>query len=526
MPGQLFGVTMSTGLVRGVTVTEAGELLEVTERPVSLDRALDNACDAALELAAAAGHDAPVMAIGGDPEDWVGRGGVRLIGECDAFLAAARVEGCVDDVRVVAVVDAGRVGTRVHVLDTMTGRLISSVGTDEFSGDGLTMAVTSYLWSTYGAAERGSAAEMAGLAAAADRAIRMLGTERAVDLSGPFVTDPVRLRRTEFDAIVADCASRVQPLIDDAVRLGAQAVLVVGGCAESASLPAVLAARTAAPVRVPRHPAAFSAAGAAHLSTVIPSARPFAAPRSVPAQRVPVAPRSEAAVPTTASAADHVGPAHSAPAAHAAPGRRRSPRVAAVAGTAALVAVATLGAAAGASERGSIDDVRATDRVVATSAVPPADAPGQTRPQGVVSAPTDTTTRTTAPAGSTTETATGVTGTDPAASDIAATVPPGTTTTTSTDPNRRPVTTAPGRNNGTGNGNNGTGNNGPVRNPNAGGGGRDTTPTRDRDDESTSHAPVATPSATPKPTTTTTTPRSTTSSTAPTATHPTTRTSP
>ncbi|MBY6368569.1 hypothetical protein [Rhodococcoides corynebacterioides] len=517
---------MSTGLVRGVTVTGAGELLEVTERPVSLDRALDNACDAALELAAAAGHDAPVMAIGGDPEDWVGRGGVRLIGECDAFLAAARVEGCVDDVRVVAVVDAGRVGTRVHVLDTMTGRLISSVGTDEFSGDGLTMAVTSYLWSTYGAAERGSAAEMAGLAAAADRAVRMLGTERAVDLSGPFVTDPVRLRRTEFDAIVADCASRVQFLIDDAVRLGAQAVLVVGGCAESASLPAVLAARTAAPVRVPRHPAAFSAAGAAHLSTVIPSARPFAAPRSVPAQRVPVATRSEPTVPATTAAADHVGPADSAPAAHAAPGRRRSPRVAAVAGTAALVAVATLGAAAGASERESIDDVRATDRAVATSAVAPADAPGQTRPQGVVPAATDTTTRTTAPAGSTTETATatGVPGTDPAASDIAATVPPGSTTTTSTDPNRRPVTTAPGQNNGNGNnGGNSTGN-GPVRNPNAGGGGRDTTPTRDRDDESTSHAPVATPTpATPKPITTTT-PRPTT--TAPAATHTTTRTSP
>lgn len=494
MPAQLFGVTMSTGVVRGATVSETGELLAVTERPVSMDRALDNACDAALELAAAAGHDAPVMAIGGDPEDWVGRGGVRLVGECDAFLAAARVEGCVDDARVIAVVDVGRVGTRIHVLDTLTGRLISSVGTDEFSGDALTMAVTAYLWSTYGAAERGGSAEMAGLAAAADRAVRMLGTERAVDLSGPFVTDPVRLRRSEFDAIVADCEARVQPLIDDAVRLGAQVVLLVGGCAESTSVVDVVAHRTPAPVRVPRHPAAFSAMGAANLSTVIPSARLFAAPRSIPAQRVPVVERP-------AVEAVETGPAPIG--AHAAAGRRRSPRVAAVAGTAALVAVATLGAAAGASERGPVD-VRATDRVVATSGVSTPDAtPAQTRPQGAAPAPTstDTTTATTAP-------------TLPA-TDIAGTVTSPPPVTTSTDP-RQPSASAPSSarpDTAPAAG----GPSGPGRSSAAnGGGGRDTTPTRDRDDDPTPRPPASTSapgtSATTSPPAATTTVRPSTSS--------------
>ncbi|MBY6361484.1 hypothetical protein [Rhodococcoides corynebacterioides] len=491
MPAQLFGVTMSTGLVRGATVSEGGELLEVTERPVSMDRALDNACDAALELAAAAGHDAPVMAIGGDPEDWVGRGGVRLIGECDAFLAAARVEGCVDDVRVVAVVDVGRVGTRIHVLDTLTGRLISSVGTDEFSGDALTMAVTSYLWSTYGAAERGGPAEMSSLAAASDRAVRLLGTERAVDLSGPFVTDPVRLRRTEFDAIAADCAVAVQPLIDDAVRLGAQVVLLVGGGAESTSVVDVVAHRTAAPVRVPRHPAAFSAMGAAHLSTVIPSARLFAAPRTVPAQRVPVVERTDPPVPATPAPMG----------AHAAAGRRRSPRVAAVAGTAALVAVATLGAAAGASERGPVD-VRATDRVVATSGVSTPDAtPAQTRPQGAAPAPTSadtptTTTATTAPTLPLT--------------DVAGTVTSPPPVTTSTDP-RQPTATAPSSGSAA-NSPSTAGNTGPGRSSAAnGGGGRDTPPTRDRDDDPTPHPPAttsvpSTPATTSAPPVTTTVP--------------------
>ncbi len=478
MPAQLFGVTMSTGVVRGATVSDVGELLEVTERPVSMDRALDNACDAALELAAAAGHDAPVMAVGGDPEDWVGRGGVRLVGECDAFLAAARVEGCVEDARVIAVVDVGRVGTRIHVLDNLTGRLISSVGTDEFSGDALTMAVTSYLWSTYGAAERGGSAEMSSLAAAADRAIRLLGTERAVDLSGPFVTDPVRLRRNEFDAIVADCAARVQPLIDDAVRVGAEVVLLVGGCAESAAVVDVVAHRTDAPVRVPRHPAAFSAMGAAHLSTVIPAARLFAAPRTVPAQRVPVA----AAAPVETPPAP-VG-------AHAAPERRRSPRIAAVAGTAALVAVATLGAAAGASERGPVD-VRATDRVVATSGASIPDAtPAQTRPQGVGPAPTstDTTTATTAPTLPVT--------------DIAGTVTPPPPVTPSTDP-RQPTAAAPSSGGSTTTG----GTSAPGRpSVSNGGGGRDAVPTRDRDRDddptprpTTSTSAPGTPATTPTP---------------------------
>ncbi|MBY6537460.1 Hsp70 family protein [Rhodococcus sp. BP-349] len=391
---ETFGVSMSTGCVRGVVMDPEGRVVEVRSLATGSDRPLFAAAAAAIEMAAdlCAGPEAPVIAVGGDPENTYGPGGVRLVAECDALLAAARMEGCVDDARTLAIVDLGRVGTRVHVLDTQTGDLFSSVGISELSGDAIDAAVADHLSTTFGAAEKMSPAAVRTLARDSLAAKEMLSDERAVDLSGPFVTDSVRLRRTDVELLIADSTATLVDLVDDAVARGADAVLLVGGGAHIPSVRRDIAARVAVPVITPRWPQFFAAMGAAHLSTVVPA--------SVGAAPLPVVVAPPADDEVTAAFTTVAEPAHT-PAAEPAhtpdpevapePGtarpplrtprtatgaprrarstRRRRSRAGVVVGTTALVAAVTLGAAAGASGRSEIENVQATDRVVVTSSV-------------------------------------------------------------------------------------------------------------------------------------------------------------
>ncbi len=391
---ETFGVSMSTGCVRGVVMDPEGRVVEVRSLATGSDHPLSAATAAAFEMAAdlCVSPDAPVIAVGGDPESTYGPGGVRLVAECDALLAAARMEGCVDAARTLAVVDLGRVGTRVHVLDTQTGDLYSSVGITELSGDAIDAAVADHLSTTFGAAEKMSPAAVRTLARDSLAAKEMLSDERAVDLSGPFVTDSVRLRRTDFELLIAQPTSMLVDLVDDAVARGADAVLLVGGGAHIPSVRRDIAARVAVPVITPRWPQFFAAMGAAHLSTVVPPA--------VDAVPLPVVTAPPADDEVTAAFTTVAEPAHT-PAAEPVPTpepevapepetarpplptprvvtgaprrarstRRRRSRAGVVVGTTALVAAVTLGAAAGASGRSETEAVQATDRVVVTSSV-------------------------------------------------------------------------------------------------------------------------------------------------------------
>ncbi|KQU28264.1 MULTISPECIES: Hsp70 family protein [unclassified Rhodococcus (in: high G+C Gram-positive bacteria)] len=391
---ETFGVSMSTGCVRGVVMDPEGRVVEVRSLATGSHHPLSAAAAAAFEMAAdlCGGPDAPVIAVGGDPESTYGPGGVRLVAECDALLAAARMENCVDAARTLAIVDLGRVGTRVHVLDTQTGDLYSSVGITELSGDAIDAAVADHLSTTFGAAEKMSPAAVRTLARDSLAAKEMLSDERAVDLSGPFVTDSVRLRRTDFELLIAQPTAMLVDLVDDAVARGADAVLLVGGGAHIPSVRRDIAARVAVPVITPRWPQFFAAMGAAHLSTVVPPAvdavplpdvtappaddevtaafttvaepahTPAAEP--VPTPEPEVAPEPETARPPLPTPRVVTGAPRRARST-----RRRRSRAGVVVGTTALVAAVTLGAAAGASGRSETEAVQATDRVVVTSSV-------------------------------------------------------------------------------------------------------------------------------------------------------------
>lgn len=371
---ETFGVSMSTGCVRGVVVDGGGRLVEARTSFTDVLHPLTDASTAATDMSAELGwaRDAPVMAVGGDPEDVYGPGGVRLIGECDAFLAAARMDGSLEFARTVAIVDLGRVGTRVHVLDTSTGELYFSAGTAELSGDAIDAAVAEYLAATFGAAEKMSPAAVQNLARDSVVAKEMLSDERAVDLSGPFVVDPVRLRRTDFELLVAPLLAEFLGHLGDAVAQGVDAVLLVGGGAHIPFLQRVVTEHVAVPMVVARYPQHFAALGAAHLSTVIPPA-PVSAPIPVPEQfpaddsvTTVLTPVSRAVLPTPPPARSSVPVRRSRPAR-----RRRRSRVGVVVGTSALLAAVTLGAAAAASGQSEDVDVRSADRVVVTSSVSP-----------------------------------------------------------------------------------------------------------------------------------------------------------
>ncbi|MBM7417186.1 MULTISPECIES: Hsp70 family protein [Nocardiaceae] len=379
---ETFGVSMSTGCVRGVVMDPEGRVVEVRSLATGSDHPLSAAAAAAFEMSAdlCVGPDAPVIAVGGDPESTYGPGGVRFVAECDALLVAARMEGCVDSARTLAIVDLGRVGTRVHVLDTQTGDLYSSVGIAELSGDAIDAAVADHLSTTFGAAEKMSPAAVRTLARDSLAAKEMLSDERAVDLSGPFVTDSVRLRRTDFELLIAQPTAMLVDLVDDAVARGADAVLLVGGGAHIPSVRRDIAARVAVPVITPRWPQFFAAMGAAHLSTVVPpavDAVPLAVVAAPPADDEVTAALTTVAEPVPKPEPEPETTRPPLPTPRVVTGaprrarstRRRRSRAGVVVGTTALVAAVTLGAAAGASGRSETEAVQATDRVVVTSSV-------------------------------------------------------------------------------------------------------------------------------------------------------------
>ncbi|MGB6183036.1 MAG: Hsp70 family protein, partial [Rhodococcus sp. (in: high G+C Gram-positive bacteria)] len=221
---ETFGASMSAGCVRGVVLDGSGRIVDVRYADAA-DSTADSAI-AALEMSAelGLGHDAPVLAVSGDPQEMYGPGGVRLIGECDAYLAAARVEGCVDHARILAIVDLGSVGTRVHLLDASTGEQFSCTRTDQLSGHAVDDAIADHLAVTFGATEKMSDAAMSNLARDSTAAKEMLSDERAVDLSGPFVTESVRLRRTDVEVLIESMVADVADMVADAVASGAEAV--------------------------------------------------------------------------------------------------------------------------------------------------------------------------------------------------------------------------------------------------------------------------------------------------------------
>ncbi|MGU3432795.1 Hsp70 family protein [Actinomycetes bacterium M1A6_2h] len=340
-----FGASMGTGCVRGVVTDSYGTVIDSDVRPVH-GPSIAATADAAQELAQWYGDEAPVLVVSdhsGNPvADPYVHDGLRMIGEVDAIVAANRSLGIMRSLRELAVVDVGRMGTRVHVVDSYTGEILSTSRTELFGGDVCDLAVVEYLLDTYGAAELLSDGAVAALATEVAAAKEVLSTEASVDVSGPFVTDSVRLRRFVFEDLIGPETGALVALVSAALAAGdVDGVLMVGGGANIASVVRAVMNITDLPVVVPDRPELFAAVGASRLSTVIP------VPTVVPAPPAPAAvshsPRQHAAVSLSSSS------------------KRRRSRIAAYIGTCAVIAVAVVASLTAASARtASVDTMSET----------------------------------------------------------------------------------------------------------------------------------------------------------------------
>ncbi|WP_156148774.1 Hsp70 family protein [Rhodococcus sp. MEB064] len=300
------GISLGASAIRAAVMDPMGRALLGTESvPVVRGRdRLEVAVEVVDSVCARHGadRDSAVLVVPDEPCSRIGTialsihsgGCVRLASELGAQLMYLRMRGLVEAGSTVAIVDMGKSGTSVSVVDVATGFVQDAAWTDRFRGSAFADSVREHLLSAYGTSDPLSPGDSQSLTDGVEWAMEMIALHRVVRVSGPFVGGTVNVWRTTVDRLMLDYVSDAADWVSDVVRRGPRqvdAVVLAGGPANLPLLRGVFAREWGSSLVMPQEPQSIAATGAALLA-----ARRSGSPISGPIRTVESQPRHAALV--------------------------------------------------------------------------------------------------------------------------------------------------------------------------------------------------------------------------------------
>lgn len=276
------GAAVGSWSVRAAVVDAEGrallgfEVVEGTDPDERTTVALDLIGSLGTRYGAAA-HDS-VLVVPDEPSSRIGTDmfaihdadQVHLASELGAQVTYLQARGLIEECRHIAIIDAGRSGVGVSVVDVVGGEVLGSGHCRLFGGDYCADMVYQYLLDAVGPElESADPAEVLPLEFGSEWAVEMLAAHRSVRVPGPFVGGTARLWRQTLDDLIAPGLQRAirwarEGLVECPVRIDAVALL--GGCANLPTVRARFSDALGHRIIAPTAPETASAKGAALLA--------------------------------------------------------------------------------------------------------------------------------------------------------------------------------------------------------------------------------------------------------------------
>ncbi|CCQ13724.1 putative uncharacterized protein [Rhodococcus sp. AW25M09] len=201
--------------------------------------------------------------------------GVVLVSELGAQLVALRETGVLAGEQCVALLDVGASGTSVAVVEVGSGRVLASRRTDELSGDVCDRMLCDHLIGMFGAAEALTVEARRRLVSDVRVGKHELSSVRSVSIRGPFVGGRASLWRGDLDELIGDAVRRTVSMAAEvlgvvrAQGIHVDALVAMGGGANTQIVRQVLFDAVSIPVYVPERPELLAARGAAGIARTV-----------------------------------------------------------------------------------------------------------------------------------------------------------------------------------------------------------------------------------------------------------------
>lgn len=254
----------------GFEVVEGADPDERTSVALDLIDSLGSRYGAATRDAVLVVPDEPASRIGTDMFAVHDADQVRLASELGAQVTYLEARGLIEECRHVAIIDVGRSGVGVSVVDAVGGEVLGSGHCRLFGGDYCADMVYQYLLDMIGPdVESADPAEILPLEFGSEWAVEMLAVHRSVRVPGPFADGTARLWRQTLDDLIQPGLQRAirwarEGLVECPVRIDAIALL--GGCANLPTVRARFSDLLGKRLIAPTAPETASAKGAALLA--------------------------------------------------------------------------------------------------------------------------------------------------------------------------------------------------------------------------------------------------------------------
>ena len=275
------GVSMGSSAIRAAVMDPSGrallgtETIHVTDPETRLAAAL-SMVDSVTQRHQA-DRDVAVLVVPDDPASRIGHnileihdgGAVRLASELGAQLMYLRMRGLLAPSRTVAVVDIGRTGTSLSIVDSSSGHVFDAVWTDTFRGDVFAESVYDHLVTEFGEADSMTPDVLDRLAEGVEWSLEMLALHRVVRIGGPFAGGSVNLWRTTLDSLVAEHVDYAVDWVRGAVQRSPRSVdsvVLLGGCANLSVVHDAFVQSWGNALVAPSSPESVAAKGAALLA--------------------------------------------------------------------------------------------------------------------------------------------------------------------------------------------------------------------------------------------------------------------
>lgn len=240
-------------------------------------------------------RDSAVLVVPDEPRSRIGTvslsvhagGCVRLASELGAQLMYLRMRGLVESGSTVAVVDMGKSGTSVSVVDVATGFVQDATWTDRFRGSAFADSVRAHLLAAYGTSEPLSQSDSESLTDGVEWAMEMIALHRVVRVGGPFVGGTVNVWRTTVDRLMLDYVTDASEWVNDVLRRHGRnidSVVLAGGPANLPLLRGVFSREWGTKLVMPQDPQSIAATGAAVLAAKRAGAAPSGPMSVVPSR--------------------------------------------------------------------------------------------------------------------------------------------------------------------------------------------------------------------------------------------------
>ncbi|MGB6181306.1 MAG: hypothetical protein WBF79_08705 [Rhodococcus sp. (in: high G+C Gram-positive bacteria)] len=289
------GISLGASAIRAAVMDPMGRALLGTES-VSVAPGRDR-LEAAVEVVDSvctrhgADRDSAVLVVPDEARSRIGTislsvhsgGCVRLASELGAQLIYLRIRGLVEAGSTIAVVDMGKTGTSVSIVDVATGFVQDAAWSDRYRGSAFADGVREYLLDAYGTNEPLTPEESWSLTDGVEWAMEMIALHRVVRVGGPFVGGTVNVWRTTVDRLMLDYVSDAAQWVGDFVGRGhrsVDAVVLLGGPANLPLMRGVFSREWGSKLVMPNDPQSIAATGAAVLAAKR-SGSPVSAPLPV-----------------------------------------------------------------------------------------------------------------------------------------------------------------------------------------------------------------------------------------------------